>query len=535
VDRDSKKVTLHPIDQDYTYSQLPEEDETESNYTRQALERRAGDYYAQLRTPEEKWESIEDLEPQLNEFEHLVLAGDYDDAGALLETIDDDYLRWWGHYARLVGMREKLQGNLTDGNLQVDNWASLGHAYSSLGQLNRAVGFFKNALTIAREIGNRQEEGVQLGNLGFAYRGLGYFEQAVECHEEAVAIACEISDRKRESRWLSDQGLAYNSLGEIERSIQLYRESLEIAREIGDHWWETVNIGRLGLAYHGLGQIEERAIPHYVRFLAFAREVGNRREEGVGLGWLGIAFYDLGRVERAVRLHQEALDIACEYNIRYYESIWSSYLGLDYSALGESEQALQFYERALAVAEEVGARRCESHHRVRLARTLISTGRFSEARQECAEALALSVPQTIYRAALLLGIVLLHLNDPAVEVAFADTVDHCSFMLEKTSNLYNARYVLATAFLGQAICDPRWTDEATRPELLTPALEEYRRALEITAAPGVVQDAVRDLELIQAAGIKGLEPVFKLLENVEYEPDESPPDMLKDLETEGNR
>jgi len=34
----------------------------------------------------------------------------------------------------------------------------------------------------------------------------------------------------------------------------------------------------------------------------------------------------------------------------------------------------------------------------------------------------------------------------------------------------------------------------------------------ITAAPGIVQDAIRDLELIRAAGIEGLEPVFELLE-----------------------
>ena len=55
--------------------------------------------------------------------------------------------------------------------------------------------------------------------------------------------------------------------------------------------------------------------------------------------------------------------------------------------------------------------------------------------------------------------------------------------------------------------------------------------LEITAAPGVVQDAIRNLELIQAAGIEGLEPVFELLENAEYEPDlpEDLPDILEDL------
>jgi hypothetical protein len=49
--------------------------------------------------------------------------------------------------------------------------------------------------------------------------------------------------------------------------------------------------------------------------------------------------------------------------------------------------------------------------------------------------------------------------------------------------------------------------------LLAPALEEYRRALENCAAPGVVQDALRDLEIIRAVGIEGLEPAFELLKS----------------------
>jgi hypothetical protein len=45
-------------------------------------------------------------------------------------------------------------------------------------------------------------------------------------------------------------------------------------------------------------------------------------------------------------------------------------------------------------------------------------------------------------------------------------------------------------------------------------IRQHHRTLEICAAPGVVQDAIRDLELIQAAGIEGLEPVFMLLTSV---------------------
>jgi len=85
-------------------------------------------------------------------------------------------------------------------------------------------------------------------------------------------------------------------------------------------------------------------------------------------------------------------------------------------------------------------------------------------------------------------------------------------LLKKAPRIYNPRYVLATALVGQVVCDPRWIDTDQRADLLAPALAEYRLALKITSAPGVVRDALRDLKLIRAVGIEGLEPVFALLE-----------------------
>ena len=108
-------MTLHPIDQDYAYSQLPEEETDDVVYSRQALERRAADYYAQLRTPEESWQTIDDLGPQLAEFEHQVRAGEYDEACRVLDLIDNNHLFLWGYYDRLVTMRERLLG-------QLQNW-----------------------------------------------------------------------------------------------------------------------------------------------------------------------------------------------------------------------------------------------------------------------------------------------------------------------------------------------------------------------------------------------------------------------------
>ena len=187
-------------------------------------------------------------------------------------------------------------------------------------------------------------------------------------------------------------------------------------------------------------------------------------------------------------------------------------LGLVYRALGQVERAIKLYEEALTISHEIGDRWGESYQLLGLGKALLATGELSEARQQCAEALALDIPDTSYQAALALGIVLLHQRDTAAAETLADAVARCRGMLDKTAGLYEARYALAAALVGNAVCDPRWTEEGQRAGLLAPALAEYRCALENCAAPGVVRDALHDLELIRSAGVEGLEPAFELLE-----------------------
>jgi len=517
-------VTLHPIDQDYTYSQLSEEGAGDIAHTRQALERRAADYYVQLRTPEENWKTIDDLEPQLIEFEHHVRVGDYDDACRILESIDFDYLYLWGHYVRLVEMRQKDLGRVTNPELQMANLGGLGNAYRALGQVKWAIGYYKEALGIAQETGNRQREGDWLGDMGFAYRDLGQAERAINLYQEALAVSRETGDCQKEGAWLGNLGSAYRDLnnqphdapkpdecGQTEQAVKLYKEAMIIVHEIGDHRSEGTLLSRLGRAYHFLGRIE-RAIEFHEQSLVIARRIGDRWGEEVRLGRLGNAYCDLEQNEQAIAYYKEALVIAREIGDRRNESVWLGSLGFVYHNLGQVEQAIKLYEEALMIAHEISDGRVESRHLVGLGKVLLATRKLSTAQQHCQEALFLDIPETNYQAALTLGVVLLHQHDPAAGETFADAATRCRAMLSKTAGLYEPHYALATALVGSAICDLRWTEEDKRAELLTPALAEYQRALEICAAPGVVQDAIRDLELIQAAGIEGLEPVFELLE-----------------------
>jgi tetratricopeptide (TPR) repeat protein len=511
ANRVTSEYELHPLDRDNAYRSLLDDGEPDV-FNRRNLEIRAADFYASVRKPEDEWQTIGDLEPQLNEFEHRVRAGDYDGAFKVLEPIDYDYLFLWGHYTRLTEMREELQGRLTDRGLQADNLGGLGEIHRAKGHFEQAIECFEEALEISCKIDDRRRVGLRRGNLGFTYYSLGDYEWALEHSKEALEIARETNDGLRIGIWLGNLGLIYQARGQIQQALECLEEALAVTRTIGDRRFEGIWLGKLGFAYQVLGQIEH-AIECFKNALTIAERIGHRWAERVWRGRLAVAHLVLGQPEKAIELLEATLSTTRQIGDRRTEGFCLGHLGDAYRDKGQFEQAIEFYEEALDINQKIGHRRRESHQLLGLGRVFLVTEKIDKAQQHCEEALLLRVPETDYLAELALGVTHLHQHHPVAGDTFVKAVVRCWDVLDRTAGLYRTRYALAAALEGVAVCDPHWKKADKRARLLAPALKEYQRALENCDAPGVVGDAIRDLELIRAAGIDGLEPIFELLQS----------------------
>jgi len=272
-------------------------------------------------------------------------------------------LHWsLGKVERAIGYYEQaiqIAREIGDWRGEEDALGNLGNAYRDLGEMERAIEYYEQALQIAREIGNRHGEGKHLGNLGNVYRDLGKVPQAIEHYERALQIAREIGDRRMEGKHLGNLGLVYRNVGDVKRALQCYEQALGIAREIGDRGREGHRLGHLGHIYRDLGEMTQ-AIEHYEQALRVAREIGDRRREGIWLGSLGNADHALGELSRAVERYEQALAIAQETGDRRNESASLGSLGDAYHDLGQVERAIECYEQGLAVARQIGDRRLEA-------------------------------------------------------------------------------------------------------------------------------------------------------------------------------
>ena len=109
VRRDAGRYYLHQVDRDYALSRIPvgapgDRDVNPAPFTQLAVRLRGGDYFKQVRTPEDDWKTLNDLTPQLAEFELRYQGKDYDAAARVLLSIDFSCLIRWGHYRLTVDM-----------------------------------------------------------------------------------------------------------------------------------------------------------------------------------------------------------------------------------------------------------------------------------------------------------------------------------------------------------------------------------------------------------------------------------------------
>jgi tetratricopeptide (TPR) repeat protein len=268
--------------------------------------------YYQSIAKQQPWYTKDDIQEYLEIFYHFYQLADYD---SVFEAIwhCDDFLTLRGYYANRV----ELYGQLVSKWSEIDdkqNWnyraslISLGNAYYSLGQYERAIAFYQQSLDIKKEIGDIQGESISLNNLGNSYYSLGQYERAIAFYQQSLDIKKEIGDIQGESISLNNLGNSYYFLGQYERAIAFYQQSLDIKKEIGDIRGESSSLGNLGNAYYFLGQCQ-RAIAFYQQSLDIKKEIGDIRGEANAWFNLGLSLEKVDREQDALGAYRNAREL----------------------------------------------------------------------------------------------------------------------------------------------------------------------------------------------------------------------------------
>jgi Flp pilus assembly protein TadD len=157
------------------------------------------------------------------------------------------------------------------------------------------AGYWRNNVTLfSRMLTVTQDNWLAWNNLGLTYGDLGQPQKAIEHFREALRIKPGYADA-----WYN-LGLTYDKLGQPHQAIVCYREALKSKPDYTKAW------NNLGTAYHELGQPEE-AVTYYRKALQTNPDYVD--------AWynLGLAYAEIGRLHEAIACFREALRIMPDF------------------------------------------------------------------------------------------------------------------------------------------------------------------------------------------------------------------------------
>ncbi|MEG4005183.1 CHAT domain-containing protein [Microcoleus sp. Pol11C1] len=183
---------------------------------------------------------------------------------------------------------------------------NIGAVYYALGEKQQAIDYYKQVLSLIREMGDRPEasinlsnisnipansdtslgdrtgEATTLNNIGLAYNDLGEKQKALEYFNQALPLFRAMGDRAKEATTLTNIGLVYSDLGEKQTALDYYKQALDLRQKAGDRRGEALTLNNTGTTYSELGKQQE-AEEYFNQALPLFRAVGDRPGEALTL------------------------------------------------------------------------------------------------------------------------------------------------------------------------------------------------------------------------------------------------------------
>jgi|GEM_PF-4010396 len=376
---------LHPIDQQHAYDVLVRQ----GHETCRRWYRRAASFWRELRPPREQWSAPGDLEPLLEEFNHLVAADELEAAFALYREAQP-LLSDWGSLSRVATMSRRLLGSPLPPHLEAAVWLDLGDAHVHLGDLTAAEASFTEAQRLADALGEAPALARAVGGLGTVLMDRGRPDEAIPCFSRALSISDDRVEPRQRGTWRLYLGQCHLFRSRFDQALDLWAEALSDAVQRHDPYLEVVASSWPARALVRTGRTRE-ALELARNGVDLARDGGFRRLEVYRLIHLAEirceTGLDLGRVEEdaldALRLAEELED---SQGVMKSTRALADVLHL----LGEAERS----ERLLVEALEAARRSRRSHFevsvRTSMAEVLLTLDRVDAAVAVAEEALRLA-------------------------------------------------------------------------------------------------------------------------------------------------
>jgi PAS domain S-box-containing protein len=281
---------------------------------------------------------------------------------------------------RPIGERFDVMEHHADSLLNVDPYA--------------AIPFTKEAAALARERGDKTEEGYLLNSLSKAYLALGEFEASGEYARAALALNIEVNHEYEIARTYNITAVTYNYMGLYTNAMEYSLKALAIYAKLGKKNQAAIMLNAIGTIYLKLSQFDkaelyfnrsltmigkedtsrfallvlnniasigyrrgypDSSIHRLEPLLALARKRGEKGTEAYSMQLLGEAYCEKKQYPRALALLRQARGISSLLHEGHGEAEAMLGIARVYSSMGDHRHTLAVINEAIPYCRRTNA------------------------------------------------------------------------------------------------------------------------------------------------------------------------------------
>jgi tetratricopeptide (TPR) repeat protein len=172
--------------------------------------------------------------------------------------------------------------------------------------------YLEESLTLARALKERRLESYAVNNLALSEGAVrGNYVLAGEYYQQAYALAKEVGDRYQEGIALTNMGFAAGLRGDLSLAFLYHEQALLVAREIGNINQEAYTLINLS-AIAGINKEPDRAIDFAIQAHEISRNIHDRSAEAWAQLYMGHAYATLQKYSDARDAFNRSIDLRSE-------------------------------------------------------------------------------------------------------------------------------------------------------------------------------------------------------------------------------
>jgi len=216
----------------------------------------------------------------------------------------------------------------------------------------KAIGYTREALNLATEIGDKRGMAAAYNNLGVAYRNYGALDKALQYYIKALHLYEELGNKEGIAGSKSNIATVYTMKKDYGLAMKYFNEAHALFLELNDPAKIIASLNNLGNLNSEM-QLFEKAMKYFSESWQLSTQTGKPFADP--LINIGSVYFRQGNYQRAIENYLKALEMERQANNRLSMLNIISNIGIAYTRAGQPKAAQPYLEEAFRLARELQA------------------------------------------------------------------------------------------------------------------------------------------------------------------------------------